>query len=116
MWPSLGRSNSFLGYNTMAEDKKIETTESEMKSRRSFVTTAAQVAVTAPAASIILASVSPAAAQISAYTATQLHILDDYTFGNNEEDIDAIGYQTNFNPFNQQANQDDVWPSNRTFE
>ena len=98
----------------MAEDKKIETTDADMKSRRSVVTTAAQVAVTAPAASIILASVSPAAAQISAYTATQLHILDDYTFGNNEEDVDAQRFGSNFNPFNNQANQDDVWPLNRT--
>ena len=98
----------------MAEDKKIETTDTDMKSRRSFVTTAAQVAVTAPAASIILASVNPAAAApISAYTATQLHILDDYTFGNNEEDIDAAGFSSNFNPLNGQANQDDVWPLNR---
>jgi hypothetical protein len=93
----------------MAEDSKIDTNETPMKSRRQVVTTAAQVAVTAPAASILLASVKPAAAQISPYQATQLHILDDFTFGNNEEDIDALEQQSNFNPFNGQANQDDVW-------
>ena len=93
----------------MAEDNKVETTETEMKSRRKFVTAAAQVAITAPAASMLLASVKPAAAQISAYQATQLHILDDFTFGNNEEDIDALEQGSNFNPFNGQANQDDVF-------
>lgn len=94
----------------MADDKKIEITESEENTRRAFVTKAAQVAVTAPAAAMLLASVKPASAQISAYQATQLHILDDFTFGNNEEDIDATTFQSNFNPTNGQANQDDVWP------
>jgi len=94
----------------MSEDNKVETTETELKSRRKFVTTAAQVAITAPAASMLLASVKPAAAQeISPYQATALHILDDFTFGNNEEDIDALGLQSNFNPLNGQANQDDVF-------
>ena len=93
----------------MAEDKKVEATETDMKSRRKFVTTAAQVAVTVPAASILLASVKPAAAQISPYQATTLHILDDFTFGNNEEDVDALEQGSNFNPLNGQANQDDVF-------
>jgi hypothetical protein len=89
----------------MSEDNKIDTTG---KTRRVFVTKAAQVAVTAPAASMLLASVKPAAAQISAYQATALHILDDFTFGNNEEDIDALEFGSNFNPVNGQANLDDV--------
>jgi len=87
------------------EDKKVAD-----KSRRDFVRTAAQVAVTAPAVSILLAGTTkPAAAQISPYSASQLHILDDFTFGNNEEDIDAIRQGSNFNPRNGQKNQDDVF-------
>ena len=89
----------------MSEDNKIDNTG---KTRRVFVTKAAQVAVTAPAASILLASVKPAAAQISVYQAQQQHILDDFTFGNNEEDIDALELGSNFNPINGQANLDDV--------
>jgi len=88
------------------EDRKVESTEQEGKSRRTFVTKAAQVAVTAPAAAMILgASVKPAAA-VDVYEAHQNHILDDFTFGNNEEDIDAHAFG-NFNPINGQANQDD---------
>jgi hypothetical protein len=34
--------------------------------------------------------------------------LDDFTFGNNEEDLDAINLGSNFNPFNGTNNQDDV--------
>ena len=94
----------------MADDNKIEVTEEGMKSRRTFVTKAAQVAITAPAASILLASVKPAMADVSPYTATQHHILDDFTFGNNEEDVDAIELGTNFNPLNGTAQQDDVVP------
>jgi hypothetical protein len=94
----------------MAEDNKIETTEAETKSRRKFVTTAAQVAVTAPAVGLLLsASAKPAAAQISAYTATNRHILDDFTTGNTHEDVDAEGFQSNFNPVDGQANQDDIF-------
>jgi hypothetical protein len=89
----------------MSEDNKIDTTG---KTRRVFVTKAAQVAVTAPAASLLLASVKPASAQISVYQAQQQHILDDFTFGNNEEDIDALELGSNFNPNNGQANLDDV--------
>jgi hypothetical protein len=92
----------------MAEDNKIETTE--IKSRRKFVTTAAQVAVTAPAVGLLLsASAKPAAAQISAYQAKINHILDDFTFGNNDEDIDASTFGSNFNPRNGQANADDIF-------
>lgn len=92
----------------MAEDNKIETPEAETNSRRKFVTTAAQVAVTAPAVGLLLsAATKPAAAQ-SAYQAKINHILDDYTFGNDHEDIDTHRYGSNFNPRNGQANQDDV--------
>ena len=37
-------------------------------------------------------------------------ILDDFTFGNNEEDIDAITLGSNFNPFNGGSNLDDIVP------
>ena len=84
--------------------------EGMQKTRRAFVKTAAQVAVTAPAVSILLAGTTkPAAAAINPYQASQQHILDDFTFGNNEEDIDAIGLGSNFNPNNGTNNQDDVF-------
>ena len=94
----------------MADETKIEKIESMLpateKTRRTFVKTAAQVAVTAPAVAVLLsATTKPASAQISAGYATASHILDDFTFGNNEEDVDSFG--TNFNPFNGVANQDD---------
>jgi hypothetical protein len=50
------------------EDKKIEAPEAAGKTRRAFVKTAAQVAVTAPVAAMILsASTKQAAAAITAY-------------------------------------------------
>jgi hypothetical protein len=93
--------------NPMDIEKGAEGME---KTRRAFVKTAAQVAVTAPAVSILLAGTTkPAAAQINPYQASQQHILDDFTFGNNEEDIDAIELGSNFNPNNGTNNQDDVF-------
>jgi hypothetical protein len=71
-------------------ETKIEANDAGQKTRRAFVKTAAQVAVTAPAVGILLsASTKPAAAQFSAYQASAQHILDDFTTGNNEEDIDC---------------------------
>jgi hypothetical protein len=91
----------------MADETKIETTETQ-KSRRDLVKTAAQVAVTAPAVAVLLsATTKPASAQISAYAATASHILDDYTFGNLEEDIDALRDGSNVNPDNGSPEQDD---------
>ena len=92
------------------EIKKVsEAVQSIQKTRRAFVKNAAQVAVTAPAVGILLsATTKPAAAQITPYQASQQHILDDFTFGNNEEDLDAINLGSNFNPFNGTNNQDDV--------
>jgi hypothetical protein len=92
------------------EDVKKVSEEGIQKTRRAFVRTAAQVAVTAPAVSILLAGTTkPAAAQISPYVASQNHILDDFTFGNNQEDIDALHQQSNFNPTNGKNNIDDVF-------
>ena len=91
----------------MDDEKQVDGMQ---KTRRAFVKTAAQVAVTAPAVSILLAGVTKAsAATISPYQASQLHILDDFTFGNNEEDIDALEQGSNFNPANGTNNQDDVF-------
>jgi len=53
------------------------------------------------------ASTKQAFAQISPYSATIHHILDDFTFGNSEEDIDAIKTGSNFNGLNGTPQQDD---------
>jgi hypothetical protein len=92
----------------MADETNTNKTELAPPSRRAVVTKAAQVAVTAPAVALLLnASAKSAFAQITPYQASQNHILDDFTFGNTEEDIDAIELGSNFNPNNGQANQDD---------
>jgi hypothetical protein len=92
----------------MAEDSKITGTETP-KTRRDFVRTSAQVAVTAPAVALLLnATATPAAAQaINPYQANVSHILDDFTFGNNREDIDARALGSNFNPNNGTPQKDD---------
>src|ERR1051325_10951292 len=92
----------------MADETNIGKTEIIPPSRREVVTKAAQVAVTAPAVALLLnASAKNAFAQITPYVASHIHILDDFTFGNNEEDVDVARFGSNFNPFNQAANQDD---------
>jgi hypothetical protein len=54
----------------MEDGKKVETTEAAQKTRRAFVKTAAQVAVTAPAvAALLSASTKPASAQFILYNA-----------------------------------------------
>jgi hypothetical protein len=67
-------------------------------SRRDLVKKSAQVAVTAPAVAMLLnASTKQAFAQaVSASAASTLHILDDFTFGNTHEDVDAIALGSNF--------------------
>ena len=85
---------------------KEQASEPAQKSRRDFVKTSAQVAVTAPAVAMLLSSKS-AKAQIGANYASVSHILDDFTFGNNEEDIDALGQGRNFNDRNAAPQQDD---------
>jgi hypothetical protein len=53
----------------MSEESKIEAVAAQAQSRRKFVKTAAQVAVTAPAAAILLnASAKPANARESLYS------------------------------------------------
>jgi hypothetical protein len=82
----------------------------QVPSRRELVKKSAQVAVTAPAVALLLnASTKPAFAQaVSPSTATVMHILDDFTFGNTHEDIDAISVHSNFGAgFNNKPLQDD---------
>ena len=82
----------------MADEANTGKTEFASPSRRAVVTKAAQVAVTAPAVALLLnASTKSAFAQISPYQASQNHIPDDFTFGNNAEDIDALALGSNFN-------------------
>ena len=82
----------------MADETNTDKTELTPPSRRDVVTTAAQVAVTAPAVALLLNASTKSAFAIPANYASMLHILDDFTFGNNEEDIDAIKLGSNFKP------------------
>jgi hypothetical protein len=88
--------------------------ENEQEGRRDFVKTSAQVAVTAPAVALLLrASTKPTLAQVPSVCAVLSgagcppHILDDFTFGNENEDIDAIETGSNFNFFDGKPQQDD---------
>jgi hypothetical protein len=79
----------------MSDEEKTRGTE--ITSRRDLVKKSAQVAVTAPAVAMLLnASTKQAFAQVSPYSASILHILDDFTFGNTHEDVDAISLHSNF--------------------
>ena len=92
----------------MPDENNINGPEITPPSRRELVKKSAQVAVTAPAVALLLnASTKQAFAQISPYTATSMHILDDFTFGNSNEDIDAIHTGNNFNTRNATPQQDD---------
>lgn len=85
----------------MANEKENTTPEGQasepaQKGRREFVKTSAQVAVTAPAVAVLLSGMSkPAHATINAGYASASHILDDYTTGNNKEDVDALAEHSN---------------------
>jgi hypothetical protein len=92
----------------MPEENNINGPEITPPSRRELVKKSAQVAVTAPAVALLLnASTKQAFAQISPYSASVHHILDDFTFGNSNEDIDAIEMNSNFNTRNSSPQQDD---------
>lgn len=81
--------------------------EPQQKSRREFVKTSAQVAVTAPAVAMLLSSKTTLAADAGAYGASASHILDDFTFGNDHEDIDALKEHSNYSPLNGAPEKDD---------
>ena len=90
----------------MSDEANLPGTETT--SRRDLVKKSAQVAVTAPAVAMLLnASTKQAFAQAAPYNAVTSHILDDFTFGNNKEDIDAIAQGSNFNFLNGTPQQDD---------
>jgi len=91
----------------MPDEPNIRGTE--VTSRRDLIKKSGQVAVTAPAVALLLnASTKQAFAQVSPYSASMLHILDDFTFGNTHEDIDAIASKSNFGAgFNNKPQQDD---------
>jgi hypothetical protein len=92
----------------MADESNMVPEEGKKEGRRDFVKTSAQVAVTAPAVAMLLkASVRPAGAVPSPSVAHVSHILDDFTFGNEREDIDAIETGNNFNFLDGKPQQDD---------
>ena len=93
----------------MPDENNIHGPEVTPPSRRDLVKKSAQVAVTAPAVALLLnASTKQAFAQVSPYSASIHHILDDFTFGNTHEDIDAIHTNSNFGSvFNNKPQQDD---------
>jgi len=93
----------------MVDEDNSNKTEATLKSRRDVIKTSVQVAVTAPAVAMLLsASTKQAAAQITPYLCAGCgHILDDFTFGNEAEDIDAINLGSNFNFENGTPQQDD---------
>jgi len=87
-------------------------------SRRAFVKTAAQVAMTGPAVNILVVSTAKASHiplllyAVCCLPGDNCHfILDDFTFGNNEEEIDGASGRTggNFSNWNGTNNQDDVF-------
>jgi hypothetical protein len=94
----------------MADETDEGKTEPTPRSRRAVVTSAAQAAITAPAVTLLLsASTKNVFAQFCTYTicVDPVPSQDDFTFGNNAEDIDAVQLGSNFNPFNGQPSQDD---------
>ena len=65
-----------------------EINNSENKTRRTALKNVAQVAVTAPAVSLLLDANTKAMAQIvSVSVAKHNHALDDFTYGNSHEDL-----------------------------
>jgi hypothetical protein len=66
-----------------------EINNSENKTRRTALKNVAQVAVTAPAVSLLLDANTKAVAQaiVSVSTAKHNHALDDFTYGNSHEDL-----------------------------
>jgi hypothetical protein len=98
------------GGTVMADETNTGKTELTPPSRRVVVAKAAQVALTAPAVAVMLNSSLKSAFAQPCYPGPLVlcptHILDDFTFGNTEEDIDAAAFG-NFNPINGTANQDD---------
>jgi len=82
----------------MPEETKIETVTTKVQSRRAFVKTAAQVAVTAPAAAVLLnASVKPA-------NARTVYDPKNGPFGDDTQVVSDDGFSDDF----QFVNEDDT--------
>ena len=82
----------------MSEESKIEVVTAQVQSRRQFVKTAAKVAVTAPAAAMLLnASVKPAKAD-QPYVVDTGNPFDDATFGADDGIFDDGGDPGDFVP------------------
>ena len=79
------------------------------KTRRDFAKTAAQVAVTAPAVALLLGGAGRPALAQTPYPCCEPppFVLDDFTFGNDMEDIDAVRVGSNTNPLTGAPEQDD---------
>ena len=91
----------------MPDEANIPGTEDTSPTRRDLVKKSAQVAVTAPAVALLLNASMKQAFAISAYQASQAHILDDFTSGNTHEDVDAISLHSNTNNVLGGPEQDD---------
>lgn len=84
----------FTGMN-MADEKTTANTDGVQKTRRAIVTSAAQVAVTAPAVGLLLsASALPAAAQTRPYAVSQDPSADDFHTTGTEDDGDGAATGT----------------------
>jgi len=91
----------------MSDENNVNGPEITPPSRRELVKKSAQVAVTAPAVALLLnASTKQAFAQVHPYSSSH-HILDDFTFGNSLEDIDAVRLGHNINDRTHLPQQDD---------
>jgi hypothetical protein len=79
----------------MADEKTTTSAEGVQKTRRAIVTSAAQVAVTAPAVGLLLsASSMPAAAQSRPYGESQDPSVDDFHTTGSEDDGDGLATGT----------------------
>ena len=87
--------------------------EAGKATRRTILKSASQVAITAPAVAVLLDSNLALAQAVNPYEASASHILDDFTFGNNEEDVDALNGRSgggNFSNWNHSPVADDHVP------
>lgn len=93
----------------MTDENATSESQADGTSRRDFVRSSAAVAMTAPAVALLLsASTRPAVAQQMYANGTPPlnQFFDDFTFGNNAEDIDAIKSGTNLTSFGKPAQDD----------
>jgi len=75
----------------MAEEPKVASINTPIQSRRVFVKTAAQVAMTAPAAVLLLDASSKPAKAAEPYTGDTTEHLDDASLGDDSADDATFG-------------------------